>query len=159
MEAGLKVMGGNDAKPGEFPHQVYLSRKKNGQTIMCSASIIHPLLLLTAAHCVYDVKPETIDLVTGEYDLSLNDGTEQRPRVSSIIIHEKYDTGTYANDIAILTLHSPIKLDNLTKWIQIPKRVQVLPGKAFVNAVFYVETTLVGTAHYNQCSNFQAGHT
>ena len=84
---------------------------------MCSASIIHRLLLLTAAHCVYDVKPAEIDLVTGEYDLSQNDGTEQRPRVSSIIIHEKYDAGTYANDIAILTLHSPIKLDNFTKVI------------------------------------------
>ena len=138
----MKVTGGHVAKPGEFPHQVYLSHKENGHEIMCSASIIHALLLLTAAHCVFNMTPATIDLVTGEYDLSSSDGTEQRPRVRSIIIHDEYDVRTYANDIAILTLQSPIKLDNFTKVIQIPKPDQVLPSKAFVKSKVYVQNCL-----------------
>ena len=152
-------MGGKDAKPGEFPHQVYLSHKKNGQEIMCSASIIHPLFLLTAAHCVFNMTPATIDIVTGEHDLSWNEGSEQSPRVSSIIIHEKYDAATYANDIAILTLQSPLKLDDSTKLIKIPKPNQILPRKAFVNAEIHVQISLECVTHCTHCLNFQAGHT
>ena len=132
-------MRGYDAKPGEFPHQVYLSQKKNGKEIMCSASIIHPLFLLTAAHCVLNMTPATIDLVTGEYDLSMTDGTEQHPNVSSIIVHEKYNARTHANDIAILVLQSAIKLDNFTSVIKIPTPDQILPGK------------IVATAKPSQC--------
>ena len=135
IEPGVKVMRGNDAAPGEFPHQVYLSYKRNGQQYMCSASIIHPLFLLTAAHCVFNMAPATINLVTGEYDLSHTDGTEQHSRVSSIIIHEKYDARTLVNDIAILVLQSAIKLDNFTNLIKIPEADQILPGKIPVTHV------------------------
>lgn len=51
-----KIIGGRYADDGEFPEVVYIS---NGEA-RCSASIIGPRTLLTAAHCINDegaVKP------------------------------------------------------------------------------------------------------
>ena len=133
----MRVMRGKDAEPGEFPHQAYFSHKKDGKEHMCSASIIDPLLLLTAAHCalVNDINltPDLIDLVTGEHDLSRNDPTEKHHRVRSVIIHDRYNATTHANDIAILVLQAAIKFDYFTKAIKITNPGQDLPGKAAIN--------------------------
>ena len=44
-----RVVGGHDAEPGQFPHQISLL-KNNAHT--CGGSIIGEKHILTAAHCV-----------------------------------------------------------------------------------------------------------
>ena len=128
------VLGGTDANPGEFPHQAVFSYERSGKTISCGASIIHPLLLLTAAHCVYgNINPETVSAFTGEQDRRQHEGTEQSHPVRSIIVHEQFNTSTLDNDVAILVLQNPIKLTNFTKIIRTASPDERVPGRVEKN--------------------------
>lgn len=50
-----KLIGGRDAEPGEFPEVIYVKHQlDDGRTARCSATIIGPRVIMTAAHCVKD---------------------------------------------------------------------------------------------------------
>lgn len=53
-----RVVGGENAAVGQFPHQVSLRQYTSH---ICGGTIIAPQIILTAAHCV------TTDLSTGGY--------------------------------------------------------------------------------------------
>lgn len=53
-----RVVGGENAAVGQFPHQVSLRQYTSH---ICGGTIIAPQMILTAAHCV------TTDLSTGGY--------------------------------------------------------------------------------------------
>ena len=118
----------------EFPYQVILEYPR--QNSVCGASIIAPLLLLTAAQCVWRKKPSELYAVAGENKQLVPEGTEQTLRVRQIIIHRNFTGSKYGerpldNDIAILVLTQPIKFNNYVKPIQIPHQQQILPGKIY----------------------------
>lgn len=46
--------------------------------------------------------------LSGEHDITVNEGTEQLIQVAEIIMHENYVSSTADNDIALLRLASPI---------------------------------------------------
>jgi len=49
------LIGGRHAEPGEFPEVIYIKhRLDDGRTSRCSASVVGPRVILTAAHCVKD---------------------------------------------------------------------------------------------------------
>ena len=87
---------------------------------MCSAAVIHPLLLITAARCTRYFRAGDF-AVTGDHRKSTFDGTEQVRTVKRIIIHENYDPPTFDNDIALLVLEEPLRFDNNTRFIEIPR--------------------------------------
>ena len=45
------IVGGEEAAPGEFPHQVALLRGGVGGSLMCGGSLIAADKVLTAGHC------------------------------------------------------------------------------------------------------------
>lgn len=49
-----RIVGGNSASEGQFPHQVLLRIGNNG---MCGGSIISENYVVTAAHCVTSGSP------------------------------------------------------------------------------------------------------
>ena len=129
-----KVHGGRDSKRGEIPHQVSLQLlgHRHPGAHFCGASIIQPLLLLTAAHCItiLNLRPQQIRVVAGEHNLELDGETgEQIRNVSEIIMHEHWNVSSlYDNDIAILALNEPLQFDNYTKSIDIATGDEVRPG-------------------------------
>ena len=84
--------------------------------------MIHPLLLLTAAHCLANVIPTDIRAVTGTLDLRNLNASVQSRNVVHVIEHEKYNDTTWENDIAILVLNESLVFDNFTQPIDIYER-------------------------------------
>lgn len=107
---------------GEFPWHVALlvrERRHNVPYVRqvtlyryhCGATLIHPILLLTAAHCVKGVRRSRLKAHLGEWNLYSTSG-EIFPAVersiTRIFIHSGYNPGTYLNDIALLQMNRPV---------------------------------------------------
>ena len=106
-----RIVGGQEADPGEWPWQVALvggttNDLYNGQ--FCGGAIIAREWVLTAAHCVEDSAPSALDVVAGIHDLATPDPDYRRSDVAEIVIHPGWNTDTSDNDIALLRLATPI---------------------------------------------------
>ncbi|XP_055844783.1 serine protease SP24D-like [Episyrphus balteatus] len=96
-----RIVGGQNAVAGQFPHQISLRRNKQHT---CGGSIISNKYVLTAAHCVvqsgitpypanqFSIYAGSINRVSGGVEVA----------VAKIKVHEKY--GNFLNDLAVLTL-------------------------------------------------------
>jgi|GEM_PF-1660646 len=79
------------------------SQATNVQSSTCGASFIGDKWVVTAAHCVEDVSPNTLKVNVGEYDLS--DGARNATDIKNIYIHPNYNQDDYFNnDIALIEL-------------------------------------------------------
>ena len=64
--------------------------------------------------------------------MGTDEGTEQRIKVSKIIKHENYNGFTISNDIALLKLESPLKLNKYVQGVTLPKPHQSTTGDCVV---------------------------
>ncbi|XP_023554855.1 coagulation factor IX isoform X2 [Octodon degus] len=114
-----RVVGGENAKPGQFPWQVLL---KSDTEAFCGGSIINEKWVVTAAHCIHPgIK---IEVVAGEYNIEKKEDTEQRRNVIQIIPHHSYNASfnKYSHDIALLELDKPLTLNSYVTPICIASR-------------------------------------
>lgn len=123
-----RIVGGQEATPGEWPWQVALVQKGEdpyfGQ--FCGGSLISASWVMTAAHCVEGTVAAELDVIAGIHDLRVPNPDYRRVAVSTIQIHPDWNPTTYNNDIALLKLSIPIPAR--------PASGAVLPI-AFVNLV------------------------
>ena len=77
----------------------------------CGGSLLSPVVVLTAAHCVERFQPNQIKVAVGE----------QEKNVSEVIIHEHYLSSALYNDVAILILNSSLVGTNNIGTICVPK--------------------------------------
>uniref|UniRef100_A0A1L8EAB9 Putative serine protease sp24d-like protein n=2 Tax=Haematobia irritans TaxID=7368 RepID=A0A1L8EAB9_HAEIR len=108
-----RVVGGENAYEGQFPHQISLRR--NGSH-SCGGSVISRNYILTAAHCVgtedsngnyYTYDPKVFTIRVGSND-RFQGGVIVY--VAEIITHEDY--GNFLNDVALLRLTEPLIYSN-----------------------------------------------
>uniref|UniRef100_A0A8D9DQA6 Phenoloxidase-activating factor 2 n=2 Tax=Cacopsylla melanoneura TaxID=428564 RepID=A0A8D9DQA6_9HEMI len=108
---------------GEFPWMMAILTTKINEdgsvqdnVFQCGASLIQPNVVLTAAHCVYNLRPEDIKVRAGEWDTISNEDPlvepypDQEETVSEVLFHDGFELATVYNDIALLILKHPIKL-------------------------------------------------
>lgn len=126
-----RIVGGQDADPGEFPWQASLHVKKYGH--VCGASIIHPSWLVTAAHCVQDdgktkfSQPGTWEAYLGLHRQKQIGSMVVQRDIKRIIPHPNYNDYTFDNDIALMELSKPVVYSEYIKPICLPSSTHVFP--------------------------------
>ncbi|EFX87124.1 hypothetical protein DAPPUDRAFT_312683 [Daphnia pulex] len=110
-----RMVGGEETAPNQYPFMVTnpLMKRNDGLSdeyfLYCGASLITSTQILTAAHCVNDLASDNFLVLLGMHFMneSMNDARVTK-RVRGVTVHEEFDSITHYNDIAILTLESPV---------------------------------------------------
>lgn len=102
------VVGGEDAAPGRYPYFTFTNYEAFGFTGNCGASLIHPDIVLTAAHCLPFVNMSLVDsfVVGADFYNNTDLSAPSYQLVDAFMAHPEYN-GT-DNDLALLHLTDPI---------------------------------------------------
>merc|ERR1711931_616771 len=106
---GGRIVGGTDAYPGEFPHQIMLTRGVCG-SLMCGGSIVGSNKVITAGHCCDGMSAHKLGVEVGSHNLYEDDPDQESFAVSDVGLHEDYDSWNINNDICMLTLEGSISM-------------------------------------------------
>ncbi|MFK3983751.1 trypsin-like serine protease [Micromonospora sp. NPDC050397] len=114
------IVGGSPAAPGEFPYFVSLQRKTTGQAF-CGGSLMSTTKVLTAAHCVDGgLNPASVRVSIGGVTIVPSSGIVRD--ISAITVHPGWSPSTSQNDVAILTLATPIvRTDPVVQWLRLAR--------------------------------------
>ncbi|XP_071599450.1 coagulation factor XI-like isoform X1 [Heliangelus exortis] len=119
----IRIIGGTDSSPGEWPWQVSLHVKLSRRRHLCGGSIISSLWILTAAHCVISLENPNIWRVYAGI-LKQSEINEDTPffKVEEIIVHPQYKYAQTGYDIALLKLDKPMNFTDLQLPICLPSK-------------------------------------
>ncbi|KAM9493486.1 prothrombin [Clarias gariepinus] len=124
-----RIVHGENAEVGSAPWQVMLY-KRSPQELLCGASLISDVWILTAAHCILYPpwgKNFTINDILvrlGKFERAkYEQGIEKIVAIDEIIIHPKYNWKENLNrDIALLHLKKPVSFTNVIHPICLPTK-------------------------------------
>jgi pancreatic elastase II len=109
LGAGSFIVGGTNAAPGEFPHQLSQERLGGSWSHSCGSSLLGVQKTLTAAHCVDGASVTNLRVIAGLHDRSQPTGAVYA-NVASYTMHPGYNQGseTFNNDIGTIRTATPI---------------------------------------------------
>ncbi|XP_067035066.1 uncharacterized protein [Acropora muricata] len=141
-----RVIGGVDAKPGNWPWQIALLR---GGRFICGGSLIAPDWIVTAAHCVASSQPPcSYSIRVGDHNRQLNEGTEETVQGKEIISHPEYNKPSLINnDIALIRLVRPVKLGPRVGTVCLPAQGESVPVSATCYITGWGKIKHPGSAH------------
>ena len=109
-----KIVGGQNAQPGEWPWQVALLK---GSFPFCGGSLVSNQYIITAAHCVTAADWDRVTIRVGEHHMNTNEGHEQDISIATngITVHPQYDRPTTDYDIAVIRLSRSVQFTQRIK--------------------------------------------
>jgi secreted trypsin-like serine protease len=107
-----RIVGGTNASPGTHPFQVGLMVRgisDNYRARFCGGALVSPYHVVTAAHCVDDIRNpgRELQVLVGTQTLARRGGGK-RINISRIFIHPGWNPITDAYDAAVLELATPV---------------------------------------------------
>lgn len=99
------------------PHQPSAAAATSRFDFLCGGSLIHPHIVLSAAHCVAAAPDHRLHVRAGEWD-TRHTGERwphQDRTVRRTVVHPDYEPASVRNDIALLFLHDAVRLTR-TSW-------------------------------------------
>ncbi|XP_068215843.1 coagulation factor IX-like [Palaemon carinicauda] len=122
-----RIVGGRPADPKDWPWMAAFVQR-SGTVTYCGGTLINNLFVLTAAHCMAPFSQNEIFVRLGEYDFS--DSSGNRPtdfNVAEVRMHERYNSNTQENDIALVRLDRIVTFSDFIKPVCLPPE-----GRSFV---------------------------
>ncbi|XP_068105431.1 granzyme A-like [Hyperolius riggenbachi] len=113
----MEIIGGNEATPHSRPYMVYLNL--NGKGSICGGALIKPNWVITAAHC--NVENATKALL-GAHAITGDTNQQQLFKIKRAIKHPCFDKSTKVNDLQLLQLDKPAKMNKFVSLLQLPSQ-------------------------------------
>ncbi|XP_050091307.1 brachyurin-like [Anopheles aquasalis] len=122
-----RVVGGQEATPGQFPYQIALISEFIISSGLCGGSVLTNNFILTAAHCVVttgSIQATGGTAIIGAHNRINQEPTQQRIRFSGpgVFPHPQYSSATIRNDIAVVRLDTPITFNDRVQPVRLPGR-------------------------------------
>ena len=114
-----RIVGGNFTTSSKYPWQASLAIFSGLDEFLCGASLIHPLIVITAAHCLYDEDGDLLPflevfVLLGDTDLIQgNDVHEGVAVLGAGYDPEANSAAPNANDLALLVFDGPSALPRI----------------------------------------------
>jgi len=132
-----KIVNGEDAELGQFPHQVLWARDAYA-SVFCGGSIYNKSTIITAAHCCVPVDEGSVQLedmriIAGKIDIDdIVNGQELS--IKSYLIHPDYNGAvSQHNDICLLTLENDLDFTDNVKAIALSTETVEVGTKCIVS--------------------------
>lgn len=135
----IRLVGGETARPGQFPYQVSLRRpqKFSNKIVVfrhrCGGSIISNRWVLSAAHCTQGTysNASSLSVFVGAHNIS-NDGRAYA--LDRIVNHPLYQASEiFRNDLCLLRTSESIRFSNIVRAIPLRRKFVAGGAKATIS--------------------------
>ncbi|KAJ8360621.1 hypothetical protein SKAU_G00171460 [Synaphobranchus kaupii] len=118
-----RIIGGQVVEPYSIKYQASIQYYNHHY---CGGTLISSQWVLSAAHCWRPSR--LIKVVLSEHNLSKKEGFEQEFSVSRILVYRNYDHTTFNNDIMLIKLVRPARLNANIQPARLPDDYSPLLG-------------------------------
>jgi len=110
-----RIVGGIEATPNSWPHQVALFID---DMYFCGGSLISNEWVLTAAHCMDGAG--FVNVVMGAHNIRQNEASQVSMTSYDHFTHENWNSWLLTNDLALIKLPSPVEFNDNIQAVKLP---------------------------------------